>query len=101
MKKMTELESMLRSIDHKGYPAYKSLAGSYDFTDFILSIDHVQGDPFASPSRLSIYVNRRRAGFPEEYLDLPHKRGGHELHPLPGAGGEHLRPRLRRRGPAT
>ena len=74
MKKMTELESMLRAIDHRGYPAYKSLAGSYDFTDFILSIDHVQGDPFASPSRLSIYVNRRRAGFPVEYLDLPYKR---------------------------
>lgn len=74
MKKMTELESLLRSIDHRGYPAYKALAGSYDFTDFILSIDHVQGDPFASPSRLSIHVSRQKAGFPEEYLDLPHKR---------------------------
>lgn len=74
MKKMTELESMLRAIDHRGYPAYKSLAGSYDFADFILSIDHVQGDPFASPSRLSIYVSRRRAGFPDAYLDQPWKR---------------------------
>ena len=74
MKRMSELETMLRSIDHRGYPAYKSLAGSYDFTDFVLSIDHVQGDPFASPSRLTILVNRRRAAFPEEYLDQPWKQ---------------------------
>ena len=74
MKRMSELETMLRSIDHRGYPAYKSLAGSYDFTDFVLSIDHVQGDPFASPSRLTVLVNRRRAAFPEEYLDQPWKR---------------------------
>lgn len=74
MKQAAELEQMLRSIDHKGYPAYKSLAGAYDFKDYILSIDHVQGDPFASPSRLSVLVSRRRAGFPEAYLDAPYKR---------------------------
>lgn len=74
MKKASELDILLKSIDHKGYPAYKSLAGSYDFTDYILSIDHVQGDPFASPSRLSIYVSRRRAAFPEKFLDTPGKR---------------------------
>ncbi|MDO4333473.1 MAG: ABC-ATPase domain-containing protein [Eubacteriales bacterium] len=74
MKKASELEYLLKSIDHKGYPAYKSLAGRYDFMNYVLSIDHVQGDPFASPSRLSIYVNRRKAGFPEGYLDTPGKR---------------------------
>lgn len=74
MKKASELDQLLKSIDHKGYPAYKSLAGSYDFPDYVLSIDHVQGDPFASPSRLSLYVNQRCAGFPAEYLDAPYKR---------------------------
>ena len=74
MKQASELEQLLRSIDHKGYPAYKSLAGAYDFKDYILSIDHVQGDPFASPSRLSVLIGRRRAGFPEAFLDAPHKR---------------------------
>lgn len=74
MKKASELDILLKSIDHKGYPAYKSLAGSYDFTDYILSIDHVQGDPFASPSRLSILVPLRRAAFPVNYLDAPNKR---------------------------
>lgn len=74
MKKAFDLDAMLKSIDHKGYPAYKSLAGSYDFTDYVLSIDHVQGDPFASPSRLSIVMSRRRAGFPEQLLDALHRR---------------------------
>ena len=55
MKSSNELRTMLRSIDHKSYPAYKSLAGIYRFPGFQLSIDHVQGDPFASPSHLSVY----------------------------------------------
>ena len=46
MKSSNELRTLLRSIDHKSYPAYKSLAGAYHFGSFMLSIDHVQGDPF-------------------------------------------------------
>lgn len=42
MKSSEELRSQLRSIDHRGYPAYKSLAGSYQFPGFSLIIDHVQ-----------------------------------------------------------
>ena len=61
----TELRSMLSRMDHRGYPAYKELRGSYRFPGFVLSIDHVQGDPFASPSKLSVRVEGSRAGFPE------------------------------------
>ena len=61
----TELRSMLSRMDHRGYPAYKELRGAYRFPGFILSIDHVQGDPFASPSKLSISLEGSRAGFPE------------------------------------
>lgn len=67
MKSSNELRTALRAIDHKGYPAYKSLAGSYQFGSFILSIDHVQGDPFASPSGLHVEMLHKTAGFPEEY----------------------------------
>lgn len=74
MKRSGELSQLLRSIDRKSYPAYKSLAGSYDFNDYILSIDHVQGDPFASPSRLSILVPACKAAFPMQLLDQPYKR---------------------------
>lgn len=67
MKSSGELRTMLRSIDHKSYPAYKSLAGSYQFGSFVLGIDHVQGDPFASPSSVHVEVPLSAAGFPEAY----------------------------------
>ena len=67
MKSSNDLHASLRAIDHKGYPAYKSLAGNYQFKNFILCIDHVQGDPFASPSSLHIEVLHNYAKFPEEY----------------------------------
>ena len=50
MQSDSNLRETLRSIDHKSYPAYKSLRGSYRFADYVLSIDHVQGDPFAAVS---------------------------------------------------
>ena len=74
MKSSEDLRARLRAIDHRGYPAYKDLKGQYDFGDYVLSIDHVQGDPFAAPSRLSVHVNGRRAGFPAEYYDSRVKR---------------------------
>lgn len=64
MKSSTELRSLLRSIDHKSYPAYKSLAGAYRFDKYILVIDHVQGDPFASPSSLHVEIPHANAAFP-------------------------------------
>ena len=42
---MNRLQSELRRIDHRGYPAYKDLRGSYDFGKYILNIEHIQGDP--------------------------------------------------------
>ena len=74
MNTASELRTKLRSIDHRGYPAYKELKGQYNFGDYILGIDHVQGDPFAAPSRLSIQVHKDKAGFPSEYYDTPMKR---------------------------
>ena len=74
MKSSQDLRANLRSIDHRSYPAYKDLKGQYDFGSFVLSIDHVQGDPFASPSRLSVLVSGKKAGFPAEYYDTYPKR---------------------------
>ena len=68
MKTSSDLRNMLNSVNHKSYPAYKSLQGQYDFKDYILSIDHVQGDPFAAPSKLRILMKQSTAGFPLEYL---------------------------------
>ena len=74
MQTAAELRSLLNRIDRRGYPAYKDARGTYQFPNYILSIDHVQGDPFAAPSRLSILVKGRAAGFPPELYDRPHRR---------------------------
>lgn len=74
MRTASELREQLKCIDHRSYPAYKELRGQYDFGDYILSIDHVQGDPFAAPSRLSVLVSGSRAGFPAELFDTMPKR---------------------------
>ena len=67
MQHATELKKQLQSIHRKSYPAYKSLKGSYHFGHYVLSIDHVQGDPFASPSHISVHISRKDAGFPDAY----------------------------------
>lgn len=66
MKSSNELRTMLRAVDRKSYPAYKSLAGAYQFGNYVLVIDHVQGDPFASPSSVHVEVPHKAAGFPVE-----------------------------------
>lgn len=67
MQSSAQLQDQLRTLNRKSYPAYKSLKGSYRFPKYILSIDHVQGDPFASPSHISIRISHKDAGFPSDY----------------------------------
>lgn len=74
MRDYNILKEELRKIDGKGYKAYKDLQGEYDFKDYILCIDYVQGDPFASPSRVRIVIDKKIANFPENLLDKKYKR---------------------------
>lgn len=74
MKTSEDLRQLLDRIDHRGYPAYKDTKGVYQFGKYVLFIDHVQGDPFASPSKLSVKVPGRLAGFSKELFDKKHKR---------------------------
>lgn len=68
------LKELTASIHHKSYPACKCLTGSYRFDKFTLTIDHVQGDPFASPSHISIRVPHQFAGFPTDFFDRPWRK---------------------------
>ncbi|HIW41926.1 MAG TPA: ABC-ATPase domain-containing protein [Candidatus Mediterraneibacter vanvlietii] len=74
MQTSAELRSLLKRIDHRGYPAYKDTKGTYQFPGYMLSIEHVQGDPFASPSKVSVHVSGRNAGFPAELYREDHQR---------------------------
>ena len=74
MKTDRDLERQLASIDRRGYPTYKGLRGTYDFGDFELDIAHVQGDPFAAPSQLAVYVPGDVSGLPACCRDAAHRR---------------------------
>lgn len=74
MQSQTDLRNLLQRIDHKGYPAYKDTRGSYDFRTYVLSIDHVQGDPFASPSKVSVHIKGSVAKFPAELYQMKCRR---------------------------
>lgn len=65
---MTEaaLRQTLRQLDGQSYKAYKSIKGAYDFDLFTLQIDYVQGDPFAAPSQVRVFVPQSVAQFPTE-----------------------------------
>lgn len=65
MSSYQNLKIILKRIHGKGYKAYKEIKGNYLFPDFILFIDHVQADPFASPSKIRIRVSQKKALFPK------------------------------------
>ncbi len=51
-----DLQKKLRQLNGRGYPQYKSIKGHFDFGRFDLQIMHVQGDPFAMPSRIAVRI---------------------------------------------
>lgn len=73
MKTEKDLRTLLLQIDGRGYKAYKDIKGKYRFENYILSIDSVQGDPFASPSKARIIISQGNAKFPIDFFDKPHK----------------------------
>jgi len=65
VKPHADLLDELRRIDGRGYKAYKAIRGSYRGEGFDLHVEHVQGDPFAAPSRLRVVVPGADGGLPE------------------------------------
>lgn len=68
---MKQLLQQLNTIDQKGYKAYKGIQGSYTYSDFQLCIDYVQGDPFASPSRIRVIIPRTKRPLQSDWLESP------------------------------
>jgi predicted ABC-class ATPase len=75
---MEELKRRLHRIDGRGYKAYKDIRGEYNFGTYTLYIDHVQGDPFASPSRLRVRVPQSVARIPPSLYENESRRMGLE-----------------------
>ena len=75
-------------LDGRPYGHYRGLRGrSYPLGPCTLRFDHVQGDPFAAPSRLRIDVPSRGAGAP--CLGPPRPRRAPRHRRLPAAGAAH------------
>jgi predicted ABC-class ATPase len=78
-----DLHDLLISLNDKGYKSYKTLQGkSFQFPPFTLRFEHVQGDPFAAPSRLSLTTKLSETGFPPTFYDTPVKKLALEDHLL-------------------
>jgi predicted ABC-class ATPase len=66
-----QLYQRLHSLDGQSYKAYKSLRGAYDFEQFTLHLDHIQGDPFAAPSQVRVWLPQSTAQFPAQLYATP------------------------------
>ena len=76
MNTVDALVDFLNGIDGQGYKAYKGLRGTWSLPDFILHVDHVQGDPFARPSRVRVVLPRETAALEEDVLSSRSRRLG-------------------------
>ncbi len=61
-------QRQLIELEGGGYRDYKAIKGNYEFPDFDLTVDYVQGDPFAAPSRIRLKITQETAQFPPRWL---------------------------------
>jgi predicted ABC-class ATPase len=69
-----DLQRILSRIDGRGYKAYREIRGAFDFGPVALHVDHVQGDPFAAPSKLRLRVSQAEARLPGALFRTPVRR---------------------------
>ena len=74
MDTLKSLADSLRALDGSGYKAYKKIEGPYAATGLVLHVDHVQGDPFAEPSRFRAEVAPEAAALPAWAFSTPDRR---------------------------
>ncbi len=74
MAAIEDLRRTLARIDGRGYKAYKDIQGRYAFPHFALHIDHVQDDPFASPSKVRVRVPQAEAAVPPALFETKPRR---------------------------
>ena len=71
MSTQQHLRQFLHRIDGQSYKTYKDLERWYEFPEWVLRIDRVQGDPFAAPSQCRIQVPQAIAQIPPELFCSP------------------------------
>jgi len=93
------LKEIFRSIDGRSYKSYKILQGkTFQFPPFQIVFEHIQGDPFAFPSRISVSVDLTTAGFSPSFYENGLKRLAFEDHLLRVLHGNIGKARVKIRG---
>jgi len=64
---LDHLRRRLDDIDGRGYKAYRAIAGAYHAGPLTLFLDHIQGDPFAAPSKIRIRIDADHADYPDRW----------------------------------
>ena len=100
------LRRLLDRLDGRSWPAYRDLEGAWRLGDATLIVDHVQGDPYAAPSRVR-WV--QPSGLPARLHEDPDaclaaedwllRRFGRELHGRKRGSGRSGQLRVYRPGP--
>ncbi len=70
---MHNLRSLLKRIHNNSYKLYKSIKNSYQFEGYTLRFDHIQADPFAPPSKVTVIIPLSLTGFPADLYNDPCK----------------------------
>lgn len=74
MASLEDLSRALIALDRRGYPAYRSIRGAWEGEGLTLFVDHVQGDPFATPSSLRFRIPHGSHAIPEALWATPSRR---------------------------
>ena len=63
------LRKTLQQLNGLGYRAYRKLGSAYRLGPVELYLDHIQGDPFATPSRVRLRVKQEYARIPSALFE--------------------------------
>lgn len=74
MNNSEDLKGLILKLDKKSYSYYKEIKGRYQFPNYQLWFDSIQGDPFATPSRIRIQIKNSVTKIPKENWDSIEKK---------------------------
>jgi len=71
---MKVLFGKIKQLDKQTYGAYKRLNGKYTLSGFSFSFLHIQGDPYAPPSRVRATISLEELGIESHFADSEVRR---------------------------
>lgn len=74
IESLEKLQQQLKRLDGKGYKAYTDIKGDYQAEGYRLHIDHVQGDPYATPSRIRVSLTFKEVDLKKEWWETRHRK---------------------------